>query len=176
VINAVEFDALLGLGLTPEFVAAIKERNTTELTDQMDAAMCESIALMETVEAAHGNRQQVQAAAYTTVDEWIRLGVIDTLLLWIDGRARTCIHAPDPLRPQPVWTAAWKPGLVVCTRCIGLLKAVGVADRTCDCCGHICVGVDSDDPVFTSTVWLGALAYQFGTCRGCVPECASGTT
>src|SRR4051794_40271824 len=110
-------------------------------------------------------RNRCGRAAYEAVDEWIRLSVIDTLLLWTHGNAKVCIHAPDPLRPQPVWTAAWRPGLVVCTGCTHLLKAVGDADKTCDCCGHVCAGTDFDDPIYPSTIWRGPLAYQFGTCR-----------
>jgi hypothetical protein len=166
-MNAAQLDYLLAL-LPPELVAAaVEAHNPAGLTDQMVAAMHESMRLME---KANGGNEHVQAAEYETVDEWIRLGVIDTLLRWTDGRANTCMHNPRLERPQPVWSAAWKPGLVVCTRCMHLLKAVGDADMTCDCCGHVCDGADADDPVYTTTVWLGALAYMVGTCRGCRPQ------
>jgi hypothetical protein len=167
-ITAAEFDALLGLGLTPELVAAVRQHNPVGLTDQMNAAVRESMRLME---KANGGTKRVAPAEYGTVDEWVRLGVIDTLLRWSEGRADTCMHDPHLRRPQPVWSAAWKPGLVVCTYCMHLLKAIGDADMTCDCCGHLCAGADSGDAVWTTTVWLGALAYSVGTCRGCRPRC-----
>jgi hypothetical protein len=101
------------------------------------------------------------------VPDWMRLGSLDTFLHWVAGEARVCMHAPDPRRPEPVFAAAWKPGLVTCGRCAFLLKAVGDDDRRCDCCGHLCAGVDAGDPICTTTVWLGALAYQAGVCGDC---------
>jgi hypothetical protein len=89
------------------------------------------------------------------------------------------MHAPTNHNPQPVCACAWKPGLVVCTYCIPMPKATyrcskrsATLDRTRDCCGHICAGVDAGDAIYPVTVWLGALAYQAGTCRDCRSDAA----
>ena len=66
---------------------------------------------------------------------------------------------PNPDRPEPVFAAAWKPGLIVCALCTPLLKLVGEADKTCDGCGHACAGVDVGDGICTVTVMLSALSY-----------------
>ena len=110
-----------------------------------------------------------QPTPLADIDEWLRLGLLDSYCRWADGTARTCLHAPDPRRPQPVWSAAWKPGLIVCTACLALLRLRGEADRRCDCCGRVCAGIEHNDGIYTMTVWLGALAYQAGACKDCRP-------
>jgi hypothetical protein len=133
------------------------------LADQANAAQAQSIAWAE-----HGDC--VAYVPRTGVDEWIRLGLLDALINWIDGRGRTCMHAPDYRRPEPVFACAWKPGLVVCAQCTHLLGVTGIADATCDRCGRLCEGIEADDPIYTGTIWLGELAYEFGTCGDCRPE------
>ncbi len=140
---------------------------TTALADQVDAARTEAVALMELVEG-----EPAQWTPRTDIEEWIRLGLLDTFIAWIDGHAKTCMHSPDPRRPESVFCCAWKPLLVVCTPCMPLLRAVGDADKTCDRCGHVCAGIEADDGIYTGTVWFGALAYQFGTCTDCRPATA----
>jgi hypothetical protein len=100
---------------------------------------------------------------------WIRIGIIEALVTWLGDKARTCMHNPQPDRPQPILAAAWKPGLVVCKQCTHLLPFVrnSVADRTCDGCGHLCAGAEHDDPIYPSTVRFGVLTYMFGICENC---------
>ena len=72
--------------------------------------------------------------------------------------------------PQPVWSCAWRPRLVVCGQCIGTLAADNeVDDATCDRCGKVCAGVDAGDPIFTLTAVAGVLTYQAGVCTDCLP-------
>jgi hypothetical protein len=133
----------------------------------MRAAQHHSVTLMETVE-----QKPVRCLPTSGVDDWLRLGLLDTLLRWIDGTAKTCIHQPNPNSPEPVWSSAWKPGLVVCTYCLHLFKLVGDADKMCDCCGRTVTGIEHGDGIFTLTVWLGGLAFQAGACKGCYQESA----
>ena len=166
-ITAPMLDELLGR-LTPELLTELQAAmpaGYAALADQVVAAQAQSVELMEHVE-----NDRVGWVRRTDVGGWIRLGVLDALLAWIDGTARTCMHMPDHRRPQPVFSCAWKPGLVVCVQCLHLLDVVGAADATCDRCGHICEGVYADDAIYTGTVWVGALAFQFGTCADCRPE------
>ena len=151
--------------LTPELRAELLARVSTAHLDQVAAARDESITLMEAVEG-----RPVQLVERTAVADWLRLGLLDTLLRWVTGRAKTCIHMPDHRNPEPAWSAAWKPGLVVCTACLQLLNVVGVTAKVCDLCGHVCAGVEADDPIHSVTVWSGALAYIAGACTNCSPE------
>jgi hypothetical protein len=160
----VPLDELLGR-LTPELVAGIHHRAPTGLVDQLDAAARDSVAIIEAAE-----NRPVRYVPRSSVDDWLRLGLLDTFLTWVSGNARVCMHAPDFRRPEPVWAAAWKPGLVVCTRCIRLLKVFGHADATCDRCGRVTDGVEANDPIYTLSVLLGGLTYQVGACRDCLPE------
>src|SRR5271165_2840053 len=168
ILTAVDLDEALSR-LTAAQLAAIKRVTNTAWADQLHTAQKESVALMEAAENMPGGSRRLP---HTDIDAWLRLGLLDTLCKWLDGTARTCMHSPDPRRPEPVWSAAWKPGLVVCAHCVGLLKAVGDADRTCDVCGRVCAGVEHGDGIFTVTVWAAALAYSGGTCTACRPNCA----
>ena len=131
----------------------------------MRAAQHEAVTALRAATAT-GPPEQLPPSG---VDDWMRLGLLDTLLAWFAGTGNTCLHMPDPRRPEPVWSCAWKPRLVVCNHCLHLLKTAGDADRTCDCCGHLCAGTDTDDPIYICTVLLSALTYQAGTCRDCLP-------
>lgn len=167
-VTAPELDGILS-GLTPEELEQLRARIPAGYADQVEAARAEAVQAME-----YAENDRVGWVPPTEIDEWIRLGALDTLILWVDGRARTCMHSPDYRRPQPVFSCAWRPGLVVCMGCLHLLNVAGEADKTCDRCGHICEGVDADDGIYTGTVWLGALGFQFGTCAGCrLEDCAA---
>jgi hypothetical protein len=154
--------------LTAEQKAALNRRANPALVDQLRAAQAESVALMELAENQPGG---ARALPHADIDEWLRLGLLDTLCKWVKGTARTCMHAPDPRHPQPAWAAAWKPGLIVCTHCLPLLKLFGDKDRTCDLCGRICAGLDHGDGIYTMTVWFGGLAFSAGMCAECRPNC-----
>jgi hypothetical protein len=163
-LTAVDLDALLATW-GPELAAQVEAHTPAGLADQVHAALRASIAAVEA-----GQDTPVVGVAPHTVDDWIRLGALDTLVGWIGGSGKTCLHQPHWRRPQPVWSAAWRPGLVVCSNCLHLLQVVGDADRTCDCCGRVCAGDDAGDPIYTTIVWCGALAYQCGTCADCRPD------
>ncbi|MGO8772063.1 MAG: hypothetical protein ACLQIK_08385 [Mycobacterium sp.] len=160
----VPLDELLE-NLTPEMVAEIHHRAPAGLVDQLAAAHRDSVALIEAIED-----RPVRYVPRSSVDDWLRLGLLDTFLTWVSGNARVCLHAPDFRRPEPVWAAAWKPGLVVCPRCTRQLKVFGDADAACDRCGRVTLGVEHDDGIYTLSVMLGALTYQAGACRDCLPE------
>jgi len=165
-LTAPQLDELLA-ALTPQQAAAIKNHIPTAWTDQIRAAQHDSVALMEKAE-----QSPVRYLPTSDVDEWLRLGLLDTLITWAAGTAKTCIHMPDPYRPESVWSCAWKPGLVVCTYCLHLFKLVGDADKVCDCCGRTVTGIENDDGIHTLTVWIGALAYQAGACKDCYQDSA----
>ncbi|MDN5751364.1 MAG: hypothetical protein L0H64_23170, partial [Pseudonocardia sp.] len=88
---------------------------------------------------------------------------------WAIGTADTCTHQPHPDRPQPVHAAAWRPGLIACSRCPHLLALArhDVRDRTCDGCGHQCAGPDHGDGIRPVMIAAGALSYAVGVCRDC---------
>ena len=136
------------------------------LADQAGAAQAQSIGWTR-----HAKGDRLGWIPRDDVDGWLRLGLLDTLLGWLGGYGRTCMHSPSHLRPEPepVFSCAWRPGLVVCAHCLHLLDIVGAADLSCDCCGRVCEGLDADDPIYTGTVWLGELAFEFGTCTDCRP-------
>ena len=171
-INAVDLDAILDrvaavlAELSPEELAALAAdvpADIKALADQAAAAQQQTIGLF----LAAGD--QGRTVLRTDIDEWVRFCALDTVLGWVEGRGRTCMHSPSWRRPEPTFSCAWKPGLVVCVRCTHLLAAVGVADRTCDRCGRECLGVEVDDPVYPGAVFIGEMAYEYGTCGDCRP-------
>src|SRR5690349_12137455 len=82
--------------------------------------------------------------------------------------ASTCRHSPDPNAPQPVFAAAWKPGLITCAGCVHLLslRKGSAADSTCDACGHQCAGPEEGDGIYAAMVQVGPLVFQYGVCGG----------
>jgi hypothetical protein len=137
------------------------------LLDQTSAAQRDGLTANE---AVMGRSARMVPAA--EVDDWLRLGALDTLCAWFAGEARTCMHAPELRRPQPVWSCAWKPRLIVCGKCVRLLAAPRSTDAVCDCCGHMCGGVDAGDPITPVAVMVGPLTYQAGVCPACKPAMA----
>jgi hypothetical protein len=165
-LTAPQLDDLL-TALTPAMAAEIRHLIPTAWADQIRAAQHHSVTLMEAVE-----KTPVRHLPASDVDEWLRLGLLDTLLRWVGGNAKTCIHMPDPYSPESVWSCAWKPGLIVCTHCLHFFNLVGAADTVCDCCGRTVTGLENNDGIFTLTVWIGALAYQAGACKDCYQDSA----
>lgn len=169
-LTAVELDAVLTR--LAEMLAALTPQERAELRAALPADV---LAQADQVLAAQSVGLGLRIAAgdervlCREVDDWIRLGLLDVLLQWVGGHSRTCMHAPHWRRPQPVFSCAWKPGLVVCIQCVALLKATGIADKTCDCCGHVCAGVEAGDAVWGGSVFIGELCYEFGTCADCRP-------
>ena len=156
--TAVELDEYLST-LTAEDRA--KLRPNVAFKDQLNAAMKQNIAGEED-RLGHKARW----VPHLGLPEWVRLGMLDVTLKWFEGQALTCIHMPRPERPQPVFAAAWKPGVVTCRQCRHLLAVTGVADTICDGCGHECKGMP-DDGIKPVTAFCGQLAYQMGVCMDC---------
>jgi len=104
--------------------------------------------------------------------EWVRLPMLETYVGWCTGRGSTCIHAPAPDRPEPMFAVAWRPGLVACARCIHLtvLRPGSRADRRCDCCGRIVAGIEHAEGIHPGRLQYGALLYGWGACPDCVPD------
>lgn len=105
------------------------------------------------------------------VPGWIRLDMLSAYVGWVAGRARTCMHSPNAARPDPVYAAAWRPGLVVCTRCTHLLELPrgSAEDRRCDGCGRVTTGPEHGDGIRPSRVQYGPLILAFGVCGDCTP-------
>lgn len=145
----------------------VRDTGPAWLLDQLDAATAEIARAREAVVASGAAR--LDSTPVAQVPGWLRLGLLDTLVAWVTGSASTCLHAPDPLHPQPVHSAAWRPGLVVCGHCSHLLALPrrSDADRRCDSCGYITTGVENDDGIFGALITIGPLSYAFGVCRTC---------
>ncbi|MEU5872488.1 hypothetical protein AB0A73_13150 [Glycomyces sp. NPDC047369] len=151
------------------FIAQVRQAVPVGLVDQLDAAATQATQVA-TAAARFTGGCDTAAATAAELPGWLRLGLLDALTRWADGKATTCRHSPDPDRPEPVLTAAWKPGLVTCVRCAHLWSLGRTANLTCDCCGAICLP-DQMNPGMTQ---FGALIFQYGTCDDCRPPVASG--
>ncbi|WP_433465802.1 hypothetical protein [Spirillospora sp. CA-128828] len=153
--------------LTPETLTAVGDRFPAWYRDQAQAAATQIRTGLQNA-AARGRVDHAEDMPAREHPGWIRLSVLDTLVRWFAGTADTCLHNPHPSRPQPVASAAWKPGLIVCGHCTRLL-GIGTdseADRTCDACGHIVAG-DDTDPIYPFTVACGVLIHAAGVCANC---------
>jgi hypothetical protein len=163
--------ALDDLLLSPDVAAVAASVRATApswLLDQLDSAARDveaGIDLMCATGGAAGKRHVPVAA----VPEWVRLGLLDTLVRWLTSRGATCMHSPVPSRPQPLHAAAWRPGLVACGACVHLLALPrgSDADRRCDGCGHLTTGVEHGDGIWPTAVAFGPLSYALGCCRDC---------
>lgn len=154
--------------LTPADVDHIRAMTPAWLLDQGDAAVNEMARNLQAGEQAG----LFAAVANLPTDQhpaWVRLGALDAMVRWWGGKHSTCMHGPHPMRPQPIVSAAWKPGLIVCAACQHLLRVPegSVADRTCDGCGKVVAGVDSGDPMYPFTVVCGVLSHRVGVCQAC---------
>jgi len=154
--------------VAPETLAAVGDRFPAWYRDQARAATTQIHTGLQNA-AARGTIDHTAAMPASQHPGWVRLSVLDSLVRWFAGTADTCIHNPHPSRPQPVMSAAWKPGLVVCGRCTRLLGAPpdSEADRTCDACGHVVAGLDAGEPIYPFTVVCGLLMHAAGVCGDC---------
>lgn len=165
ITNAVEFDEALG-NRTPEQWAADHAKVGQAFTDQLSSATRD---MKRRAEQALGNPGYL--IDRDDMSGWLRLGMLDAFLAWANDKGRTCGHRPDVRFPQPVWAAAWRPGLVVCELCTDLLTIGPVTDKTCDGCGHVCAGMP-DDPVVAVSVLAGGFCYLAGACQECYRDLA----
>jgi hypothetical protein len=149
-----------------------QEKGGTAWNDQADAAGGEALQIATAIAELVSPAGSVHAAAQAVADtpEWVRLGMLDTQLAWLAGLARTCMHDPHSDRPEPVFAAAWKPRLVVCSGCRHLLDAVA-SEAICDGCGRDTTG----EGISTTTVMPGnGLCYLVGTCEDCTRDLRRG--
>lgn len=160
--TAVDVDRIL---CDPQQAAEYRARLTqpTPRNDQIRAAgnEAELIHLAVIATLAHPS---VSATPFRDFPEWVRLGVITALIEWARGDAATCTHHPTMSRPQPVFAAAWKPGLIVCQPCCVLFETPrgSRTDRTCDYCGNV-----GTDPVDPNLARVGLVTWFYGTCADC---------
>jgi hypothetical protein len=168
------FDALLTDPRYAEVAAELQTMLPTWFRDQADAS-ARTTSHMVDVLRDHIGSHQFGGIAPAEVPDWLRLSVLDALVNWITGRAEMCRHAPDPLAPQPVLAAAWRPGLVACAACAHLfrLRRGSDAEATCDACGHRCAGLEAGDGIHPAFIQAGSLLFQYGVCGSCAPPDAS---
>ncbi|MGC5012969.1 hypothetical protein ACLQ2R_19580 [Streptosporangium sp. DT93] len=165
---ALALDDLLG---HPDLARVVEDARThTEaagygwLLDQAGAATQHTQRILAAIAAEGGG--DLLPVTFTQHPDWVRLGLLDSLATWITGQSSTCLHGPDPMRPQPVVAAAWKPGLIVCTACVRLLslRKGSPKDRTCDGCGTV---VPDTGDIWANATSYGEFVYRFGVCDGC---------
>lgn len=166
--------ALEALMLHPQYdrlVDALRSVAPVHVVDQADAAAADALRLVSTLGTTVLGAEQTTPITAGGTPGWLRLGLLDALTAWVDGRASTCRHNPHPSRPTPVVAAAWRADLVVCAPCAYLvaLPRGSDRDRTCDACGRVCAGVEHGDGIWPGMLQLGPLVYQYGTCTGCRP-------
>ncbi|MBP2370692.1 hypothetical protein [Pseudonocardia parietis] len=151
--------------------AALAEahRTRTAHDDQADAAARDAEAFLDRLAPALGGTRST--ARPGAIPAWIRLPLLTTFVRWTLGYADTCLHDPNPRRPQLVYSTAWRPDLVTCMTCAGLhlLRPGSDADRTCDRCGRITAGTDHDG-IVPGAVTYGPLAFSWGACTDCRPS------
>lgn len=160
-------DDLIRTGRAAPLIAAGRDLAAAGWLDQLDAAATEITAALN--RSATRDNRQMRRGPYSEHPEWVTLSVMQAVAGWAIGTADTCTHQPHPDRPQPVHAAAWRPGLIACSRCPHLfaLPRGDVRDRTCDGCGHQCAGPDHRDGIRSVVIAAGALSYAVGVCRGC---------
>lgn len=166
--DAIELDELLTSPNATSIVEGVRARTPKWFQDQQEATAAELARGLDSfaVRTTGSRAQQLPIAA---IPAWFRLSLFDEMTRWTSGAGETCQHSPHPDAPQPIFAAAWRPGLMVCTACLFLLSppAGSVASRRCDGCGHVVTGPDDDDLITTRTVHLGQLIFSAGTCDRC---------
>ncbi len=126
--------------------------------DQNAAASRDALALLDAEAVLLGGTGRI-SAPHGDVPGWVRLGA-------------------SAARPEPVYAAAWRPGLVACIACLHLLELPrgSAASRTCDSCGRVTTGVEHGDGIHPCRVQYGPLTLAFGTCGDCLPAIARTAT
>lgn len=130
--------------------------------DQIEAAEREGHDLVTRVGALLGHRGGEVALA--AVPFAVFAPLLETLSAWTGGRAQTCLHNPVAAHPQPVYAAAWRPGLVTCAGCQHLFHLASRSDAAhrCDLCGVVDRG-----GMTAHGVQYGVITFWVGTCTGC---------
>jgi hypothetical protein len=79
-INAVEYDDLIDKLAT---IPGLRDARGA-YCDQLETAVGQSVGLAEAI----ANRS-VKVVEHREVPDWLRLGALDTLLKWMDGKGKT---------------------------------------------------------------------------------------
>ena len=161
-------DEVLG-DADPAVLDLLRHAVPVALRDQTEAATDDAHRVLLAEAAALG--VEGENIPHRDMAEWVRLPLLDTWVRWCTGRGRTCLHEPHPDRPEPVFAAAWRPGLVACARCPHLiqLRRGSAKDRTCDRCGRVTTGPERGDGIHPGRVQLGPLLFAYGCCGDCRP-------
>jgi len=154
--------------LTEKDRAALRALAPVHMVDQFDAAASHVERLFKGMGA--NMKATIGGIDFPNVPDWLRLTLVDTWAGFIEGTIDTCQHAPRIDRPEPVVSAVWRPGLIVCAHCIHLTKATGASDLTCDRCGRVCAGLDHGEGIHPCSLTFGPLVYFFGLCPDCMTE------
>jgi hypothetical protein len=169
--SAVLLDELL---TDPEAFAVFAEwaaeHASPGLLDQLQAAADDTHAVMAAESRTLGGTGLIHAP-HAAVPQWIWLNLLLAYATWAAGTGSTCMHSPHVSRPQPVFAAAWKPGLVVCAACVHVLALPrgSAGDRRCDGCGRVTTGPENGDGIHPGRAQYGPLLLAYGTCRNCLP-------
>ena len=102
-----------------------------------------------------------------TSPEWFMRGWYPAVAGYLLGWDESCPHHPDPLKPQAVTAAAWRPGLYVCRRCVELLDVPDTPEGGyyCDACRTLCP--PEGPPVKELARAVGEFLYIVGLCPRC---------
>jgi hypothetical protein len=134
----------------------------SSFVEKLKAARRDADALLDRMqpEATHG-----------PAPDWMRMATTAALVSWgVFRDAATCSHQPHPARPQPVYAAAFRPGLVTCQRCIPALID-GTDPHRCDRCGET-----KAETCLMGSMQLGAMTWLFHVCRSCSVAFAQSAT
>lgn len=144
-----------GQGAVDQFLAAAKESDSL------------SRQLISAVQERHGG--QYGEGRMFDLPENVRLTAFETWALFVAGKGSTCMHSPVPMRPQPLYGAAWRPGLLVCGPCAATLfpRKGSLADMTCDGCGRDVR--ETGESLVTGALPIASASIFFGLCPGCAP-------
>lgn len=120
--------------------------------DQLNAARRDADALLDRMQPECSGR----------APDWVRVGATAAAVRWgvLDDVA-TCSHQPHHDRPEPVYAAAFRPGLVTCQQCIPALLH-GASPYHCDRCRETHVEI-----CLMGSMQLGVMTWLFHICRSC---------
>lgn len=165
--TALQLDELLRHPDAERIIAHLTAATPRWLTDQQNAASDDAGRILQLEAALLDTTAEHRAVA--DVPDWLRLDLLTTITAWTAGRAHTCTHDPHPARPQTVYAAAWRPGLIACGQCIHLvcLQPGSRADRRCDRCGRVTAGLDDGDGIHPIRLQYGPILYAAGACTDC---------
>jgi hypothetical protein len=168
--SALALDELFRDPHRDEMLAEINAQVPPAVADQRQAAARDAHRFLELEAPFLG--APVEELDIARLPDWLRLDLLSTWSGWTSGTGRTCVHDPRPERPEPVFAAAWRPGLIACQRCIHLtvLRPGSKADRTCDCCGHVVAGLDQGEGISPGRLTFGPIVFGYGLCSSCTPD------